>query len=218
MSEYCLSVADILSDIFDDEEGDLEDLLCNPSDLASFFPPPPLVKAYSKMTRQLVNLRFPTEEAGWVYRKDMGGNAQHRWEYDNSLVLVARHSTCAKAVLPRQKCRNCSMKHVWRRECADPDDTFFLFPLSSNAVFALSKIVVGPVIFLNQEEKKLYASSEPKVDLPIHKRTASEEETKLERVKKLKARCTNDQTCFRLEEEVSKCSNEYLIQVMTQEE
>ena len=74
----------------------------------------------------MVTISFPTEENGWVYRYDIGGQSQHRWDFEDALVLLSRHSTCKKAIEMRRPCRNCIMKDIWRRECTEPENAFFL--------------------------------------------------------------------------------------------
>ena len=130
-----LKASDLLADIFSgvaDDDGELQAMLAAPrtgsglsdssaSSLASS-PLPPLrfndntsdlvgeVKAYCRFTHELVRVRFPTDANGWLYRVDLGGTSQHRWDHSGVLNMVVRHSTCMKAVLPRSICRNCNMK------------------------------------------------------------------------------------------------------------
>lgn len=85
-----------------------------------------LIEVFCTFNGWIVRLEYPSNDNGWSYRADLGGHSQHRWEYGNVLILMARHSTCGRAVFPRELCRNCVMKTVWRRECIDPCNTFYL--------------------------------------------------------------------------------------------
>lgn len=42
------------------------------------------------------------------------------------MTLLSRHSTCGRSILKRPLCRNCLMKTVWRRECIEPCNSFYL--------------------------------------------------------------------------------------------
>lgn len=71
-------------------------------------------------------IEYPREHNGWVYRSEVGGHSQHRWDMTNDAVsIIARHSTCKKAISARNPCRNCVMKK-WRRECIDACNSFFV--------------------------------------------------------------------------------------------
>lgn len=85
-----------------------------------------LIEVFCTFNGWLVRIEYPSVENGWSYRADMGGHSMHRWEYGNVMILMARHSTCGRAVFPRDICRNCVMKAIWRRECIDPCNTFYL--------------------------------------------------------------------------------------------
>lgn len=87
-----------------------------------------LVKAFCVPSGTLVDMPFPLSAHGWIYRYEMCGHTQLRWDLQNTpVVLIAKHNTCMKSAFQRSACRNCIMKAIWRRECIDPDDIFFLF-------------------------------------------------------------------------------------------
>lgn len=85
-----------------------------------------LIEVFCTFNGWIVRIEYPSVESGWTYRADMGGHSQHRWEFGNVMILLARHSTCGRSVFPRDICRNCVMKTIWRRECIDPCNTFYL--------------------------------------------------------------------------------------------
>lgn len=84
------------------------------------------VQAFCTFNGMAVVIEYPREHNGWVYRPEYGGHSQHRWDMRNAVSVVARHSTCKKAIVPRETCRNCIMKKIWRRECIDPCNFFFI--------------------------------------------------------------------------------------------
>ena len=67
-----------------------------------------------------------------------------RWDYQSSLMLLLRHSTCMKSLVSRHPCRNCVMKDIWRRECADPCNSFYIQSLNEPkaCLVALQKIIL----------------------------------------------------------------------------
>ncbi len=79
-----------------------------------------LIEVFCTFNGWIVRIEYPTAQNGWTYRADLGGHSQHRWEFGNVMILMARHSTCGRAVFPRDLCRNCVMKTAWRRECIEP--------------------------------------------------------------------------------------------------
>ena len=85
----------------------------------------------------------------WLYRIDIGGTSQHRWDHSGILNMVVRHSTCMKAVLPRSICRNCNMKEYWRVKCGDPDDTFFIMCEHTVSLDAATQILRHSVSLLS---------------------------------------------------------------------
>ena len=123
--DLTLKASDLLAELFSgvaDDDGELQAMLAAPrlqsglsesssaSSLASS-PLPPLhfntsnrvggVNAYCRFTHEFVRVKFPTDANGWLYRVDLGGTSQHRWDHSGILNMVVRHSTCMKAVLPR---------------------------------------------------------------------------------------------------------------------
>ncbi len=101
----------------------------------SLFSPPQLgavIKAFCLINGLLITLRFPPDDHTnpWMYRDDMGGQSHHRWDLRNTIMLLSRHSTCSNGMKPRPMCRNCVMKSVWRRECCDPENTFFILNIA----------------------------------------------------------------------------------------
>ena len=102
-----------------------------------------LIQAFCVLTGLIVTLHFPGDGVGgWVYREDIGGQISHRWDFQGSLMLLSRHSSCLKSIIARDTCRNCFMKAVWRRECSDPEHSFFLLNIAggTNCDSALSRI------------------------------------------------------------------------------
>ena len=85
-----------------------------------------LIEVFCTFNGWIVRIEYPSQQNGWTYRADLGGHSQHHWEYGNIMILMARHSTDGRAVFPRELCRNCVMKTVWRRECIEPCNTFYL--------------------------------------------------------------------------------------------
>ena len=182
-----LKASDLLADLFSgvaDDDGELQAMLAAPriesrlsessaSSLASS-PLPPLlfdntsdlvgeVKAYSRFTHELVRVRFPMDANGWLYRIDLGGTSQHRWDHSGILNMVVRHSTCMKAVLPRTICRNCNMREYWRVKCGDPDDTFFIMCEHTvsleSATQILRHVQIGQPIPITDGDIQLYENA-----------------------------------------------------------
>ena len=184
-----LKASDLLADLFSgvaDDDGELHAMLVAPrtgsglsdssaSSLASS-PLPPLrfndttsdlvgeVKAYCRFTHELVRVRFPTDSNGWLYRVDLGGTSQHRWDHSGILNMVVRHSTCMKAVLPRSICRNCNMKEYWRVKCGDHDDTFFIMCEHTVSLEAATQILrhvqIGQAIPITDADIHLYENAQ----------------------------------------------------------
>ena len=76
-----------------------------------------LIEVFCTFNGWIVRIEYPSSQNGWTYRADLGGHSQHRWEFGNVMILMARHRTCGNAVFPGELCRNCVMKTVWRCEC-----------------------------------------------------------------------------------------------------
>lgn len=140
-------------------------------------PPPAMtIQAFCTFNGWFVKLQYPNEGNGWSYRADLGGQSVHRWEYGNSIVLMARHSTCGRAVIPRSLCRNCEMKQVWRVKCCEPCDTFFILPAGSTS---LCVSALQPLIFsakaATAQEYSMYTRCAPKASLTRKRGNDSEE-------------------------------------------
>ena len=141
-----------------------------------------VIEAFCTFNASLVHIDYPGTENGWTYRPDLGGHSMHRWDLGNDVCLVARHSTCSKAMRPRSKpCRNCEMKKTWRRECREACNTFFLFALSDLAkALALLRPLVLQTHVLSSEDVALYTNFTPKL---CHARKRGREDmTKMQRM------------------------------------
>eukprot|EP00966_Prymnesium_polylepis_P018347 422610-Prymnesium_polylepis.1 len=103
-----------------------------------------VLDAYCLVNGWMVRIYYPDPSKGWVFRYDVSGHAQMRWDYQSSLMLLLRHSTCMKALVSRHPCRNCEMKDIWRRECADPCNSFYIQSLNDPkaCLVALQKIIL----------------------------------------------------------------------------
>jgi hypothetical protein len=123
------------------------------------------IKAFSMFTCMSIILEYPSEHNGWVYRPELSGNSQHRWDLKGSVSIVVRHSTCKKAIIRRGLCRNCIMKSVWRRECSLPCNTFYVRPIGTGTGHYFDGIL-NPLVYdsktLTQEEINLYMMHMPK--------------------------------------------------------
>lgn len=126
---------------------------------------PRVIKAFCSFNQLFVTIPFPNEDDGWVYRYDIGGQSQHRWDFEGTLVLLSRHSTCKKAIEVRRPCRNCVMKDIWRRECTEPENAFFLCAItaSKDPTPALNKLIVE-CDSVPPELAKLYQDHVPKLN------------------------------------------------------
>ena len=184
--DFELTTDDLLANIFGDEDDELRAMMMAPridsrvsdSSTSSTTPSPlssPLANrvedatlthatldVFCKFTRELVRIRFPTDSNGWSYRVDIGGMSQHRWDYVGGLILVVKHGTCMKAIVPRRICRNCEMKDTWRRECVEPDDTFFLLRAvyEEEAVEQLRAVQIGEALEMGDYERQLYDNAQ----------------------------------------------------------
>ena len=126
------------------------------------------VEAYCTFNMWLVRIPFPVADDGWVYQADLGGLSQHRWDFNNTLSIMLRHTTCTRGVKigsgSNEECRNCQMKHVWRRECISPNYMFFVGALGStgDATKALNSMILDAKL-LDQAESQKYVFHAPKV-------------------------------------------------------
>ena len=105
------------------------------------------IKAFCRFNMFLVDLWYPEAGNGWVYRADIGGPSHHRWEYGDAVFLTSRHATCTKGMVQRNPCRNCVMKSVWRRECIEPCNVFYIDPQQTAEAYnaALKHLVLSAV-------------------------------------------------------------------------
>ena len=143
------------------------------------------IQAFCTFNGWIVTIAYPSESVGWIYRADMGGHSQHRWEYADALILTARHSTCIRAMIPKPTCRNCIMKTVWRRECIDPCNTFYIQPMSNVAICvdALQPLVIAAVQATAVEATQ-YMKHAPKLS-SMRKRVAADSDDKIIRMLRL---------------------------------
>ena len=125
-----------------------------------------VIEAFCTFHAALVHLDYPDAESGWAFRPDQGGYSCLRWDLGNDVCIVAKHSTCAKAMRPKAKpCRNCEKKQVWRRECIEATNTFFIFALTD--AVAATKVLM-PLVFrtvaLCPEEQHMWMAFAPKIN------------------------------------------------------
>lgn len=148
--------------------------------------PPLLIKTFCTMNGLFLTIEMPnlTSNDGWVYRNDLGGQSHHRWEYKKTLILLSRHTTCKKAIDVRRPCRNCMMKEVWRRECTEPENTFFLCPMGAadDLTPAMNEIMLdcAPA---TPEQVAIYSKNVPKIS--VTRKRPFDEATKDKQIFKL---------------------------------
>lgn len=144
--------------------------------------PTSLIKAFCTFNGYFLYMQYPSDSNGWSYRADIGGNSQHRWEWGDAITLMVRHSTCARAVIARKICRNCEMKAIWRKECSDPCNTFYV--LASKTVplciAALQRLVMKSHA-ATPNEYQLYMAHCPKASTS-RKRSLADPEEKMKRM------------------------------------
>jgi hypothetical protein len=144
-----------------------------------------VIEAFCTFNAVVVHLDYPESDNGWVYRPELGGHSLHRWDLADQVCIVARHSTCAKAMRPREKaCRNCEMKKTWRRECKEACNTFFLFALNDvkRSLQLLAPLVYRSVTVSN-EEVQMYLNFIPK--LSAQRKRSIQDHSKLARMVQL---------------------------------
>lgn len=144
-----------------------------------------VIEAFCTFNAVVVHLDYPESENGWVYRPELGGHSLHRWDLADQVCIVARHSTCAKAMRPREKpCRNCEMKKTWRRECKEACNTFFLFALNDvNRSLQLLAPLVYRSVTVSNEEVHMYFNFIPK--LSAQRKRSIQDHAKLARMVQL---------------------------------
>eukprot|EP00966_Prymnesium_polylepis_P163631 3782714-Prymnesium_polylepis.1 len=142
-----------------------------------------VLDAYCLVNGWMVRIHYPDPSKGWVFRYDVSGHAQMRWDYQSSLMLLLRHSTCMKALVSRQFCRNCEMKDIWRRECADPCNTFYIQSLNDPkaCLVALQSIILDAEK-ATQETVALRMAGAPKIN-NNRKRSSVDDKRKLYMIK-----------------------------------
>lgn len=124
-----------------------------------------VIEAFCTFNVTLVHIDYPITKNGWRYRPDQGGHSSHRWDLGHDVCIVAKHSTCAKAMRPKDKpCRNCENKKTWRRECQEACNTFFIYALTdvNAASHALMSLVLNSAA-LSFEEQHMWAAFAPKI-------------------------------------------------------
>lgn len=124
-----------------------------------------VIEAFCTFNVTLVHIEYPNAENGWRYRPDQGGHSSHRWDLGRNVCIVAKHSTCAKAMRPKDKpCRNCENKKTWRRECQEACNTFFIYALTdvNAASCALMSLVLNSTA-LSFDEQHMWATFAPKI-------------------------------------------------------
>ena len=121
-----------------------------------------VVRAFCRPHMLMVELMYPDELSGWVYRQEIGGPSVHRWEYGDGILLTSRHSTCTKGMIAREACRNCNMKAVWRRECLEPCNAFYVDCLQHGAMQVVRTLALS-VTSATSEEILQYTTFAPKL-------------------------------------------------------
>ena len=142
-----------------------------------------LIEVFCTFNGWIVRIEYPTPQNGWTYRADLGGHSQHRWEFGNIMILMARHSTCGRAVFPRDLCRNCVMKTVWRRECIEPCNTFYLQAMHTvqTCIDALRPLV-HDAIAASEVKAAVYLAHAPKPN--VARKRVNDSQDKLARMVK----------------------------------
>ena len=142
-----------------------------------------LIEVFCTFNGWIVRIEYPTTQNGWTYRADLGGHSQHRWEFGNVMILMARHSTCGRAVFPRSLCRNCVMKTVWRRECIEPCNTFYLQGIHTVQVcIDALRPLVHDAIAASEVEAAAYLAHAPKPS--VARKRVNDSDVKLARMLK----------------------------------
>lgn len=143
------------------------------------------IKAFCVINGLFLTIELPTtNDNGWIYRNDLGGQSHHRWDYKKSLILLSRHTTCKKAVQPQQPCRNCMMKEIWRRECTEPENAFFLCSMvtADDLTAAINEIMIDCTP-ATAEQIAIYSKNIPKMS--VTRKRPFDEHTKHKQLSKL---------------------------------
>ena len=134
------------------------------------------IPAFCMFNSALVHLDYPAVANGWTYRPELGSHSSLRWDLGNDVCMLAKHTTCTKAMRPKLRpCRNCENKKIWRRECQETSETFFVFALhdSRNAANALAPLV-RRTLSITPADALLYSNFAPKA-VQGHVRNSSPE-------------------------------------------
>lgn len=143
-----------------------------------------LIEVFCTFNGWIVRIEYPSEENGWSYRADLGGHSTHRWDFSNVMILMARHSTCGRSVFPREMCRNCVMKQIWRTACIDPCNTFYLQAMHTvQACIDALRPIVYEASEATENQASLYLLNAPKTT--VSRKRVSDAESKAMRMHKL---------------------------------
>lgn len=86
-----------------------------------------LIDVFCTFNSWVVRIEYP-RPGRWRYCTEAGGYFHHMWDFESGVMrLVSRRNTCRSSVLPRQYCRNCLMRSVWRLECVEPCHSFYMY-------------------------------------------------------------------------------------------
>jgi hypothetical protein len=143
-----------------------------------------LIEVFCTFNGWIVRIEYPSEENGWCYRADLGGHSSHRWDFSNVMILMARHSTCGRSVFPREMCRNCVMKQIWRTACIDPCNTFYLQAMHTvQACIDALRPIIYEASEATENQSSLYLLNAPKTT--VSRKRVSDAESKAARMHKL---------------------------------
>ena len=139
-----------------------------------------IIQAFFSHDDTLVDIKYPCADDGWKFRPDHGGYSMLRWDYGTTACLVAKHSTCSKAMVPKKQiCRNCVMKKTWRRECSDASNTFYFFALGD---VAHSSHLILKSLSLSAADVRMYTNFMPKLANSSSSRSLARDQAKIMRM------------------------------------
>lgn len=134
------------------------------------------VYAFSDMTRSEIVVNYPVAANGWVFRVDLSSRVSLRWEHSDALALVTRSDSCEKSIYPREKCRSCENKHLWRQRCTNKCDLFYLVAIEGRtSATSVLAAVTKRQRALTPECQRLYLKSIPPKASLRHERKADSE-------------------------------------------
>lgn len=85
-----------------------------------------------------IEMHYPAVENGWTHRPDLSHASVHRWDYGDRIRLVARHTSCTNSVRASTTlCRNCVMKKVWRKQCTNVKNQYYIYAPSMDELAPL---------------------------------------------------------------------------------